>query len=211
MYYHKRNDIIAKGVSLPSDAPSELRDPQVLCNELNNAEKRNNARTGRKFICSLPNELLLEEQIEIVENFINLNFIQNNLCAIWAIHKGQNQTDRSMDNPHMHVVVSTRQISADGFCPNKYREFDKKNTLCQLRKNWADIQNRAYERLNLDVRVSHERVSDREPVKYLSQSEWQKYMQGEVDNKCVIRQLTLLCKQERTKRHIRQYSNVRSR
>lgn len=57
-YRHRRFDLVQCRVYLPPSAPNALRDLQCLCDELNKAEKRKDARTGRLFICSLPNELM---------------------------------------------------------------------------------------------------------------------------------------------------------
>ena len=52
------------------------------------------------------------------------------------------------------------------------------------RKDWADVQNRAYERNRLDIRVSHESlevqgVRDRKPTPHLSLADWQREKRGE--------------------------------
>ncbi len=52
------------------------------------------------------------------------------------------------------------------------------------REQWAYVQNRAYERNRLDIRVSHESLEvqgrrDREPTIHLSRIDWQKEERGE--------------------------------
>ena len=74
-YRHHRNDLVQCRVYLPPDAPKDLLDLQHLCDELNKAEKRKDARTGRQFICSLPNELVPGEWAKIVSEFIKENFV----------------------------------------------------------------------------------------------------------------------------------------
>ena len=56
-YYNSRNDVIWQKIFLPNDAPQEFRNLQYLCNEIECAEVRRDARTARQFIGSLPNEL----------------------------------------------------------------------------------------------------------------------------------------------------------
>ena len=56
-YYNSRNDVIWQKIFLPNDAPQEFRNLQHLCNEIECAEVRRDARTARQFIGSLPNEL----------------------------------------------------------------------------------------------------------------------------------------------------------
>lgn len=184
-FYHKRNDVIWSGTFLPIKAPSCFQDLQVLCIAIENAERRYDARTAREFIGSLPNELSPSEQIKIVSEFIDQNFVQQGLCAVAAIHKGENKNDPSKNNPHTHILVSTRTIGPDGFNEKKDREHNKKNYIGVWREQWAEIQNRAYERNGLDIRVSHESLEvqgkccNREPTIHLSRIDWQKEHRGE--------------------------------
>ena len=83
------NDLVQCRVYYPPDAPKELADIQYLCDELNKAEKRKDARTGRLFICSLPNELAPGEWAKIVKDFVKENFVDRGLCAVAAIHRGK--------------------------------------------------------------------------------------------------------------------------
>jgi len=183
-YYHHRQDVIYQRIYLPEDAPPEFRNLQHLCDAINKAEGRYDARTAREFKGSLPNELPLRELARIVSEFIYIYFVNNQLAAIAAIHEGRNAEDPSKNNPHVHIVVSTRTVGPEGFSKRKDREHDKKQYIDVWREGWAEVQNRAYERNRLDVRVSHESlevqgVRDREPRRYLSRIDWQKEQRGE--------------------------------
>ena len=83
-YYHQRMDVLYFKIFLPDNALSEFDNLQNLCDEINKAERRYDARTAREFKGSLPNELQRYEQKHIVEEFVNNNFIPYNLCAIVA-------------------------------------------------------------------------------------------------------------------------------
>lgn len=181
--YCKRNDVDFCKVFLPENAPPEYGDLQTLCNSINKSETRCNSRTGRHFILSLPNELSIEDQINIVCEFTERNFISNGLCVIAAIHSGMNKTDPSKNNPHAHLIVSTRTIDAKGFNAKKDREHNKTKYITVWRKEWEKEVNRAYERNSLNIRVSHESlevqgINDREPICHLSQADWQKEQRG---------------------------------
>ena len=71
-YYNSRNDVIWQKIFLPNDAPQEFRNLQHLCNEIECAEVRRDARTARQFIGSLPNELPRGVLMRIVHEFIAL-------------------------------------------------------------------------------------------------------------------------------------------
>lgn len=182
--YHHRKDVVWQKIFLPDHAPPEFRQLQHLCDEIERAEVRRDARTARQFIASLPNELPPGEQIRIVRAFIEHNFLPYDLCAIAAIHRGRNHDDPSRNNPHAHIIVPTRPVGADGFCNRKDREHDKRKYITIWREQWAAVQNRAYERNGLDIQVSHESLKvqgkrDREPTIHLSRIDWQREQRGE--------------------------------
>ena len=182
-YYHKRSDVVFSKVYLPENAPAEYRDIQRLSDEINNAEKRYDARTARVFIASFPNKLSSEEQIKIVEDFVRTNFVDCGFAVVAAIHSGVNVKDPSKNNPHAHILVSTRTVDANGFSRIKPRELNKKQYIRIWREQWAHELNRELERNKLDIRVSHESFEvqgiEREPTIHLSQIDFQKEKRGE--------------------------------
>lgn len=176
-YRHRRFDLVQCRVYLPPSSPNALRDLQCLCDELNKAEKRKDARTGRLFICSLPNELVPGEWAKIVKDFIEENFVAKGLCAVAAIHRGTNRDFPSKNNPHVHIIVSTRTVGPEGFNPQKDREHDKRCYIEIWRRAWAEVQNRAYERCHIEKRISHESLRvqgiDRKPLRHVNYVDWQ--------------------------------------
>ena len=183
-YRHHRKDVVWQKIILPDTAPSQFQDPQYLCDGIEEAEVRWDARTAREFIGSLPNELPLGELVRIVCDFIKHNFVDHSLCAIAAIHSGRNRNDPSRNNPHVHIIVPTRTVGPDGFSKKKDREHDKRKYIYIWREQWALVQNRAYERNGMDIRVSHESlkvqgVRDRKPTIHLSLADWQREKRGE--------------------------------
>lgn len=153
-YGHKRGDVAFSDIFLPDAVPDNYRELQTLISAMDAAEKRVDARTAREFIGSLPNELSLEEQINIVKEFVKMNFVDRGLCAIAGIHTGINPDDPRKNNPHVHIIVSTRQLGAEGFLPKKDRSLDSDENVKAWRKSWEDIQNRAYARVGSKKHVS---------------------------------------------------------
>lgn len=182
-YYKHREDILFCRIFQPCDAPRAFYDLQHLCNEIERAEKRYDARTAREFKCSLPNELPLQELVRIVSEYVDRNFVEQGFCAIAAIHEGKNEADPSRNNPHVHIIVPTRAVGPDGFSKKKDRKHDNRKYIAIWREQWAQVQNRAYKRNSLDVRVSHESLEvqgkQREPLPHLSRIDWQKEQRGE--------------------------------
>ena len=183
-YYKHREDLAWQKIFLPDHAPAEFRQLQHLCDEIECAEMRWDARTARQLTASLPNELPLGELVRIVHEFVADNFTSQGLCTVAAIHRKHNHHDPKKNNPHVHMIVPTRPVGPDGFCKLKDREHDKRKYITIWREQWATVQNRAYERNGLDIQVSHESLEaqgkhDREPSIHLSRIDWQKEQRGE--------------------------------
>lgn len=212
-YRHRRFDLVQCRVYLPPSSPNALRDLQCLCDELNKAEKRKDARTGRLFICSLPNELVPGEWAKIVKDFIEENFVAKGLCAVAAIHRGTNRDFPSKNNPHVHIIVSTRTVGPEGFNPQKDREHDKRCYIEIWRRAWAEVQNRAYERCHIEKRISHESLRvqgiDRKPLRHVNYVDLQRgERQRRIQAKELARELARLernreLSREKTKTHSR--------
>lgn len=175
-YSHERSDVAWYKIFAPPDAPADFRDLQALCDLIEAAETRKDARTAREIKGSLPNELPYYELVRIVDEFVETNFIRLGLPAIAAIHKGINIEAPERSNPHVHLIVPTRTVGVDGFSKEKYLPLNAREYIRIWRSHWAEVQNRAYERRGLDVRVSHKSLKDqnkeREPVKYIPRLEY---------------------------------------
>lgn len=186
--YNRRSSstyVLTSGVYLPENAPPEFEDVQRLLTALNSIETRSNAQMARSYRLALPIELTHEQQITLAKEFMGEHFARINQCSIYAIHLNPANrcgrespdslppVDKIKANPHIHIIVPFRMVNSTGFLPTKIasRATNNRDYLTQLRKSWADIQNRAFERMGLAVRVSHESLImqgvHRVPAKYL--------------------------------------------
>lgn len=171
-YFHKaysykaRDDLLHSEIILPAHAPPEYRDGQVFLDAWNASEKRKDALMAHKYILALPNELDAGEWIKLARTFAQDNFVKEGFPVYFAIHRGladehikpagiQAVIERQ-DNPHIHMLAAFRQVGKDGFYSEKRkgRTTYQKNFLRQLRESWAELQNRSFERLGIDVRVT---------------------------------------------------------
>lgn len=178
-----RRDVVYKETMLPPQAPRGFMDRQTWVNAINLSERRSDAQMARSIKIALPNELVLEDQIALVKEFVSENFTKYGLCADIAIHRGEFDTDRKpvsteavqkrYDNPHAHIILPFRVVDGNGFQRTKTqgRFMNHPSYLNRLREDWARLQNREFERLGLEVRVSHERLIAqgirREPTKHI--------------------------------------------
>lgn len=176
--YYKRNrsDILHTEILLPQNAPPEYSDRQTLWREVDRMEKRSDSRTALRGIGSLPTELTLDENIELVREYLSKTFASEGRCADYAIHEVRNKADPAKNNIHFHVLLTDRPIVQNGFSATKNRDWNKRSTLRLWRRRWAEAQNRAFERNGLDVRVTDKSyiergIFDREPKKYLQRGD----------------------------------------
>jgi len=170
--YTNKRGVVYTEIMLPKNAPKEFADRQFLWNAVELSENRKDARTAREIEISLPNELNRAEQIKLVRQYVRDNFLSESMCADIAIHGGRHyhkeNSDLSKhdniitpDNPHAHILLTDRPLNKNGNFANKNRNWNTKEYLLAWRKNWADAQNKEFERKGLDVRVSHESYADR--------------------------------------------------
>jgi hypothetical protein len=167
--YTKKSGILHTAILLPEFAPAEYSDRQTLWNAVEKSEKRCDARTAREFEIALPRELSTDEQIKLVNDYVNAQLISRGLCVDVAIHSGHQHSKKESgiddvsdlaihkSNPHAHILFNTRPIDEAGdFSRKKDRGLDDRKNLFKWREEWANAQNKEFERKGLDVRVSHE-------------------------------------------------------
>lgn len=142
--YTPRKGIIGTGISAPEEAPAWVNDRAQLWNRVEAREKRKDAQLAREFELSLPHQLSIEQQREILQQFISQELTARGLVADWAIHAPNRAGDQR--NYHAHVMATMRPIGPEGFEANKDRSQNTTEQLGKWREAWAEIQNRAFER-----------------------------------------------------------------
>jgi len=78
-FTHK-SGIVHNEIMLPSHAPVTFHDRSTLWNSVEQSERSHNARTGREVVIALPNELTPEQQIAIVRDYAQRNFVDRGMC-----------------------------------------------------------------------------------------------------------------------------------
>ena len=215
-----RTDVLHKEIHLPPSVPPDYQEPQRLVDALNDSERRIDSQMARSIIMALPNEMDINQQIELVREFIDRYFTANNMCAAFAIHSGRKSepeahaTDVRMSNPHAHIIAPIRQIGEKGFYRTKLggRQFNSKKFLYSMREGWADIQNQGYERLGLPFRVSPNSLYvqgiDRKPTVHLSATDILREQKGVHTERGNINRQILA--EERIKEYQRQQERERN-
>lgn len=163
--YSKKNNVIHSEICIPKDAPDWLKDITALqgsepsqasekfWNLVEHTEKRLDSELAREIEFSLPVELNQEQSIRLAREFIQEQFLPLGMVADFSIHweKG---------NPHVHLLLSTRTLTATGFHPKKEREWRSKELLLDWRKSWSEQANRVLAQEGFNTRIDHRSYAD---------------------------------------------------
>ena len=129
--YSRKNWVEHSEIMLPENAPAEFRNRSVLWNAVEKSEKSKNARLAREVMIALPLELSMEENIRLVQEFVQDTFISDGMVADINIHtpplrdetgtpidmKGNPVTDKKdmiFRNPHAHILLTVRPLDQNG-------------------------------------------------------------------------------------------------
>ena len=102
--YTRKQGLVWQQVFLPEYAPQEWQDREKLWNAVEALEKAKDSRLAREFVVALPIELNREQQISLIETFVQDQFVSDGMCADAAIH------DTDGHNPHAHILLTVRPL-----------------------------------------------------------------------------------------------------
>ena len=154
--YTRKQGIEETFILAPENAPDWATDRSRLWNEAEASETRRNSVTGREWELALPSEISAEDRSQITRAFAEELVSRYGVAVDVAIHAPHREGDQR--NHHAHVLTSTRKLEAEGFTA-KTRVLDSAKTggveIEQMRGVWAELQNRALERVGEVERVDH--------------------------------------------------------
>lgn len=165
----------------PNHVPNEFLNREYLWNKLELAETSPNAQLCREINVALPIELNNDEQKELIKEFVNDNFVSRGMVADVSIHRDNE------NNPHAHIMLGMREINQHGEILNKSKripkldeqgnqiynekgqrvtvsvksnDWNKKELVTTIRKDWADKVNLSLERKNLTQRITEKSFAE---------------------------------------------------
>ncbi len=106
--YTRKQGLVWQQVFLPEYAPQEWKDREKLWNAVEKVETAKDSRLAREFVVALPIELSREQQVELLQAFIQEQFMSDGMCADAAIH------DTDGHNPHAHILLTVRPLDEQG-------------------------------------------------------------------------------------------------
>ena len=104
---------------------------------------------------ALPNELSIEKNKELLEEFINTRFTSRGLISTYAIHKNEG-------NLHAHIQTTRRAINEETgeFEERKDRAICARGAAVETRKLWADLANEYLEKEGILERINEKSFAD---------------------------------------------------
>ena len=173
--YTRKEDILFTHIFAPAGVAAWVRNRQALWNAVEQSEKRKDARLARSIIAALPRELTLEQNIAFVTEFVQTYLVAAGMAADVAIH--DKIASDGLNNPHVHLLLTTRAVGPDGFTPTKNRAWNTNSWLINLRHAWETLQNdhldQAGSGARLDLRSYHHRALPQLPQVHLGPRQWQ--------------------------------------
>lgn len=177
--YHNKKGLLYSEIYLPDYVPKEFKDRKLLWNSVELNEKASNAQLARNFIISLQPTLSIEENKQLLIEFIKENFTSKGMIVDLAIHDGN---DEGNNNIHAHIMTTMRPINEKGEWQAKSKKeyildekgekvlnkngkaktrkielttWNDKGNAEKWRESFASICNKYLEKNNIEKRVDH--------------------------------------------------------
>ena len=175
--YDDKRGVIYTEIMLPDNAPREYADRNTLWNAVEWSETNWNAQMARKLHITLPRELSMDDNLKLIREYVQDQFVSQGMIADIAIH----DPDPPNHNPHAHVMLTMRALDEQGhWLPKCHREYvldengdrikgengkwkfrkvfttdwDNRDNAEKWRQAWEDIQNRYLEAADRPERIS---------------------------------------------------------
>jgi ATP-dependent exoDNAse (exonuclease V) alpha subunit len=132
--FRAKRGVVHAEIIAPPTAPGWVYDRQALWNTVEKVEQRRDAQLAREIELALPIELTLQGQIHLARAYVANVLVSVGMIVDIAIHTND------APNPHAHLLLTTRKITATGFGP-KDRSWSTTDSLLGWRRNWAEIAN----------------------------------------------------------------------
>lgn len=151
--YTRKTGVFHSEILLPPAAPSAYQNRQDLWQAVEKSEKRRDAQLAREIDIALPSCLNHEQKIQLAKDFANDIFVSNGMIADLCFH------DLDSHNPHVHIMLTTREVSADGF-GKKNRDWNNRQLLIEWREKWAAYANEVMKQAGHDLHIDHRTLEE---------------------------------------------------
>ncbi len=150
-YAGKKEDVAYKEIISPTNSPEWVKDRSILWNVVEATEKRKDSQLAREIEISLPREFTTDQNISLVKEYVQKEFVDKGMIADVCLHYGIKGDDY---NPHAHIMLTMRDISEEGF-GLKNVSWNKKELLGQWRASWCELSNKHLSLNGFDITIDH--------------------------------------------------------
>ena len=152
--FRRKRGVAHTEIMGPPNAPEWIYDRHTLWNAVESIERRRDALLAQELEIALPVELSLDDHVELIHRYVRCEFIVAGLIVDIAVHRDD------IHNPHAHLMLSTRGITAQGFGP-KEPAWNETENLIGWRREWADLVNAFLAKIGVARFVDHRSVDHR--------------------------------------------------
>jgi len=144
-------------IMLPEGPDEKYLNREYLWNKVEAAELRKDSQLAKDYVIALPKELPKYLQIDITKQYVDEQFVSRGIPADVSMHFED-------ENPHAHILVTTRRLEKDGFSKYKARDLEpivSKGFVVrheELGKEWRDFQNKYFEKKDMDIKVDQNHI-----------------------------------------------------
>ncbi len=148
--YKNKTGVIHSEITVPENSPAWANkvSSEFLWNLVEKSEVRMNSRLAREVEFALPVELTQEQSVLLAREFIKDQFVSQGMVADWSVHWD------NPENPHVHVMLTTRKLDQTGF-GEKVRAWNDKTLLVTWREKWAEYANFHLKLHQHNIRIDH--------------------------------------------------------
>lgn len=145
--YTRRKHVAWRAIAAPEHAAEWVFDRERLWNVAELSEVRRDSQITRSVEAGCPLSLDYESRLRLITGFVEENYVSQGMAVDMCLHDNPG-------NPHFHLLLTMRELRADGF-GGKVREWNDKKLLLAWRKSWAEHCNRALARIGINQRIDH--------------------------------------------------------
>lgn len=150
--YSNKKGLAFSYIFAPNNLDEWCYNRQSLWNKVEESETRKDARFARDIKVALQKEFTLEQNIQILSEYVTEVFVNKAIIADVNIHLD------NQNNPHAHIMLTTRQLTqnekGEWVFGNKNRLLDTRSWLKDIREEWAQINNQYFELYDIDKSIT---------------------------------------------------------
>lgn len=155
-YSGKSQDVMHKEIMAPDNVPELVFSREKLWNAVEAAEKRKDSQLAREIEISLPREFTTDQNIALVREYAEREFVDRGMVADICLHYGMKGDNY---NPHAHIMLTMRSIDEQGF-GKKDVSWNNRGLLNEWRESWADVCNKHLAINGFEITVDHRSLAD---------------------------------------------------